>query len=288
MQTASEYVYIVRPPRLRAGDQVRLVSPTDSPDRADVERTAHWLESLGLKVSVAEHALDAGSGADRIADIDEALRDLSIKAIIAVGRGAYAHRIADDLDFATAAHLPTLLVGFRDCTILHLAFWERAGLAGIYGEPDRSFVAAAFGAEPTVLHSEPDSHTAELTTTGQAAGVLLGGDQEQIATAAGWILPSLHGAILLLEARSLNAAQIDRQLTMLHRTGRLQGISGVALGRYIDCGPGPVLDVLRDRLSPLGVPILGGLPIGQGAIPLGTPAFLDADAGTLTIEPAVS
>jgi muramoyltetrapeptide carboxypeptidase len=288
VQTASEYVYIVRPPRLRAGDQVRLVSPTDSPDRADVERTAHWLESLGLKVSVAGHTLDAGSGADRIADIDEALRDLSIKAIIAVGRGAYAHRIADGLDFATAAHLPTLLVGFRDCTILHLAFWERAGLAGIYGEPDRSFVAAAFGTEPTVLHSEPDSHTAELTTTGRAAGVLLGGDQEQLATAAGWILPSLHEAILLLEGQSLSAAQIDRQLTMLNRTGRLQGVSGVALGRYVDCGPGPVLDTLRECLAPLGVPILGGLPIGQGAIPIGTPAVLDADAGTLTIEPAVS
>ncbi|MCO8273305.1 LD-carboxypeptidase [Actinoplanes sp. TRM 88003] len=264
------------------------MSPTDPPDRADVERTTHWLESLGLKVSVGEHTLDARSGADRTADIDGALRDLSIKAIVAVGHGSYAHRIADGLDFTTAAHLPTLLVGFRDCTILHLAFWERAGLAGIYGEPDRSFVAAAFGAEPTVLQSGPDSHTAELTTTGRAAGVLLGGDQEQIATAAGWILPSLHGAILLLEGQSLSAAQIDRQLTMLHRTGRLQGVSGVALGRYLDCGPGPVLDVLRDQLAPLGVPILGGLPIGQGAIPIGTPAVLDADAGTLTIEPAVT
>ncbi|MCY1139834.1 LD-carboxypeptidase [Actinoplanes sp. Pm04-4] len=288
MQSASEYVYIVRPPRLRAGDQVRLVSPTGSPQRADVERTTQWLEGLGLKVSVGQHTLDARSAEERIGDIDEALRDVSIKAIIAVGGGDYAHRIADRLDFATAAHLPTLLVALRDCTILHLAFWERAGLSGIYGGPDRSFVAAAFDAEPTVLHREPDSHTAELTTTGRATGVLLGGDQEQIATAAGWILPSLHQAILLLEARSLSATQIDRQLTMLERTGLLKGVSGVALGRYVDCEPGPVLEVLRDRLGPLNVPILGGLPTGQGAIPIGTPAVLDADAGTLTIEPAVT
>ncbi|WP_250033249.1 S66 peptidase family protein [Paractinoplanes maris] len=288
MQSAYEYVDVVRPPRLRAGDQVRLVSPAGPPQRADVERTVHRLEGLGLKVSVGAHTLDADDDAGRVGDIDEALRDLSIKAVIAVGGGDRAHRIADRLDFTTAAHLPTLLVGFRDCTILHLAFWERAGLAGIYGVADRSLLAAAFGADPIVVRGEPDSHTAELTTTGRASGVLLGGDQEQLATAAGWILPSLYNAILLLEAERLTAAQIDRQLTMLTRTGRLKGVRAVAVGRYVECGPGPVLDVLRDHLTPLGVPILAGLPIGQAAIPLGTPATLDATAGTLTIDPAVS
>ncbi|MBB4697873.1 S66 peptidase family protein [Paractinoplanes abujensis] len=288
MQSAYEYVDVVRPPRLRAGDHVRVVAPTGAPEQAEVERATQWLKDQGLEVSVGPRGLDAADDGDRVEDVNRALRDLSIKAIVAVGAGSGAHRIADDLDFTTAAHLPTLLVGLRECTILHLAFWERAGLAGIYGGPDQSFVAAAFGTEPVVVRAEPDSHTGELTTGGRASGVLLGGDQEQIATAAGWVLPSLHGAILLLEAYGLRPGQIDRQLTMLHRTGRLKGVRGVAVGRYTECGPGNVLDVLRDRLAPLGVPILGGLPIGQGAIPVGTPAMLDADAGTLTIEPAVS
>ncbi|MBL7254153.1 S66 peptidase family protein [Paractinoplanes lichenicola] len=288
MQSAYEYVDVVRPPRLRAGDHVRVVAPTGAPEQAEVERTTQWLKNQGLEVSVGTHVLDALDDGDRVQDIDRALHDLSVKAIIAVGADPWAHRIADDLDYTTAAHLPTLLVGYRECTILHLAFWERAGLAGVYGEPGQSFVAAAFGTEPVVVRAEPDSHTGELTTSGRASGVLLGGDQEQIATAAGWVLPSLHGAILLLEAYGLRPGQIDRQLTMLIRTGRLKGVRGVAVGRYTECGPGNVLDVLRDRLAPLGVPILGGLPIGQGAIPVGTPAMLDADAGTLTIEPAVS
>jgi len=70
------------------------------------------------------------------------------------------------------------------------------------------------------------------------------------------------------------------------------------VGQYTDCGPGPgdqgdwtAIDVLQDRLSRLGVPILGGLPIGHGndpiAIPLGTLATLDADAGMLHVSPAV-
>ncbi|WP_437406516.1 hypothetical protein [Sinorhizobium meliloti] len=51
-----------------------------------------------------------------------------------------------------------------------------------------------------------------------------------------------------------------------------------------------VIDVLRDRLGVLGVPILGGLPLGHGAnalaIPIGTEATLDADSRTLTIKSA--
>jgi muramoyltetrapeptide carboxypeptidase len=52
-----------------------------------------------------------------------------------------------------------------------------------------------------------------------------------------------------------------------------------------------VLDVLRDGLAKLDVPILGGLPIGHGlnpaTIPLGTVATIDPSAGTLTVAPGV-
>jgi muramoyltetrapeptide carboxypeptidase len=52
-----------------------------------------------------------------------------------------------------------------------------------------------------------------------------------------------------------------------------------------------VIEVLRDRLIRLGVPILGGLPIGHGsrptAVPVGTPATLDADTGELIVTSAV-
>ena len=67
---------------------------------------------------------------------------------------------------------------------------------------------------------------------------------------------------------------------------------GIALGRfpgfedYVD-RDWTLLDVLRERLAPLGVPVLGGLPLGHGvdpmAVPLGTMATIDTSAGTLTV-----
>jgi muramoyltetrapeptide carboxypeptidase len=50
-----------------------------------------------------------------------------------------------------------------------------------------------------------------------------------------------------------------------------------------------VPEILMEHFGALGVPLLGGLPIGHGdqqtAIALGVPAVLDADTGTLTVQP---
>ena len=89
---------------------------------------------------------------------------------------------------------------------------------------------------------------------------------------------------------------------MLFETGTIRQVAGVAVGQYTQCGavagdPSATslacteIDVLRDRLGRLGVPILGGLPIGHGdhpeAVPIGALATLDADHGTLTVDAAV-
>jgi muramoyltetrapeptide carboxypeptidase len=119
----------------------------------------------------------------------------------------------------------------------------------------------------------------------------LGGNLGSIATAAGWALPSFDGAILLIEGFGTGLGDIDRQLTMLANAGHFAGLNGVAVGQFTKCGTHngwTAVDVLRDRLSRLNVPILGGLPIGHGkdpaTVPLGTHAILDADAGVLEVE----
>jgi len=227
-----------------------------------------------------------------------------VRAIIATRGGRGAYRIADGLDFAAMAADPKLLVGFSEVTILHLALFHRAGLAGVHGacwNPDQfgeeatsSFLRAIFSSEPTTIRAMPDEPTSALTTGGRVRGILLGGNLDMIAAAAGWVLPSLEGAILLIEDVEKGLGLIDRHLTRLLKAGHLHGLVGVAIGQFTRCKGSngwTVIDVLRDRFGLLGVPVLGGLPIGHGdrpvALPVGTEAVLDADAGTLTVMPAV-
>lgn len=306
------------PPKLMPGDRVRFVSPASPVPQGGLEAGAKVLEDLGLIVEYGDHVYDvddtldylAGTDADRLADINATLRDPGIKAVIATRGGKGAYRIANGLDFEAARQNPKLLIGFSEITILHMALLKACGLAGIHGAAwdaknfgkasAESFVKAVTTTEPIIVHATANEHTHELTTKGKAAGILIGGNQDSIATGAGWALPNFSGAILLIEAFNLRLGHIDRQLTMLKNTGVLKEIAGIAIGQYTDCGSAndpttdvhcTEIDILRDRLSDLGVPILGGLPIGHGknpmAVPIGTKAILDADIGALTIEAGV-
>lgn len=299
-----------RPAPLRPGDLIRFVSPASTPDRVAIEASAAELRTRGFRVDFGTHAFRkmaylAGTDDERLDDLNAALRDPEVRAIFATRGGKGSYRIADRLDFVAARRDPKHLVGFSDITILQMALIRNGACGGIHGalpsdaevsgnerRADRLMGILA-GQDDVVVQSVDDGETRALTTDGTAEGRLIGGNLTMIATAAGWALPPLRGAILLLEAIGLHLGEIDRQLTMLRKSRHLDGVSGIALGRFTDCpGSGRLTaaDVLRDHLADLGVPILGGLPLGHGpaaqSIPLGLPTWLDAPAGRLVVRPA--
>jgi muramoyltetrapeptide carboxypeptidase LdcA involved in peptidoglycan recycling len=83
--------------------------------------------------------------------------------------------------------------------------------------------------------------------------------------------------------------------TQIDQNQRLRDFAGVAVGQFIGSTGNPgdwtIVDLLRDKLGDLGIPVLGGLLIGHGtgqlSAPLGSRATVDTQAGTLTIEPGV-
>jgi muramoyltetrapeptide carboxypeptidase LdcA involved in peptidoglycan recycling len=128
----------VKPNVLRAGDAVRLVSPASTPEENNVEQIATMLESNGLRVQLGRHVFDrfgylAGRDEDRLKDLNEAINDASVRAIITTRGGKGAYRIADGLDFAALRADPKPLIGFSEITILHLAMWSNARVPGIHG-----------------------------------------------------------------------------------------------------------------------------------------------------------
>lgn len=297
---------VLRPAKLEVGDEVRLVSPASPPRRDDVLQTQRTLESWGLEVSFGDNVFRqygylAGTDEERLSDLNGALRDPSVRAVVATRGGKGAYRIADRLDVDAARKDPKYLVGFSDITILHMSLWKYGKIVGLHGALYADDASGGLGSEslraalmtsgPITVTSRADETTAELTTSGTARGRLLGGNLDMIATAAGWALPDMHGAILFVEAVDLYLGQVDRQLTMLRNAGHLDGVVGVALGQFTNFRPSKgvtIIGLLEDHLSGLNVPILGGLPLGHGdrpvTVPLGAMATLDATAGTLVVE----
>ncbi len=299
---------IVTPPKLKSGDRIRFVSPASPPDRDIIVARARSLEELGFKVDFGAHAFDrysylAGTDDERLEDMNTALRDPEIRAIFATRGGKGSYRIADRLDFDAARRDPKTLVGFSDITVLHLALLRQCGLMGIHGAlfgdgnggvdiENRDVLGRILTTTGRLaITARPGEPTAVLTTTGRTTGQLIGGNLDLIVTAAGWALPDLTGAILLLEATDCYPGRVDRALTMLRKAGHLAGIAGVAVGQFLMIEPSRgrvILDIAKDHLHSLGVPVLGGLPFGHGetpiSLPSGTMAELDADLKTLTIQ----
>src|SRR5436305_13470490 len=89
---------------LRPGDRVRLVSPASTPSKEGVRRCAEIFASWGLCVEFGAHVFSefgylAGTDEERLADLNEALRDPGVRAIFATRGGKGSYRIADRLDF---------------------------------------------------------------------------------------------------------------------------------------------------------------------------------------------
>jgi muramoyltetrapeptide carboxypeptidase len=197
---------------------------------------------------------------------------------------------------------PKAFIGYSDITALHEAFATRVGVATLHGpmagaltflkdQPTRDHLRRTlFTPQDTLQLTSP---TARTLVPGRASGVTAGGCVSLLAADLGtpYARPSVAGALLVLEDVGEEAYRLDRILTQLLRSGWLDGVAGIVLGSWAECGPYEELRALfLDRLGGLGVPVVEELGFGHCpstlTVPLGVPAVLDAsaDAATLTME----
>ncbi|GAA2511190.1 LD-carboxypeptidase [Streptomyces gobitricini] len=304
---------LTRPSRLRPGDRVAVVSPSGPVPEDRLRAGLAVLRGWGLDPVVMPHALDvhprlpylAGADEDRARDLTEAWCDPSVSAVICARGGYGAQRMVDLLDWpAMRAAGPKVFVGYSDVTALHEAFAVRMGLATLHGPMAGAVTFIKDAATQESLRATlfvPETvrtlglSSARAMVPGRARGVTVGGCLALLAAdlATSHARASLRGGLLLLEDVGEEPYRLDRVLTQLLRAGRLDGVTGIAFGSWAECGPyAEVRATLLDRLATLGPPVVEQLGFGHSrtnlTIPLGAPALLDADAGTLTLdEPAL-
>ena len=303
-----------RPRRLRAGDRVAVVAPCGpvAPERLDAGLDI--LRGWDLDPLLTPHARGrdatfgylAAADAARARDLQDAWCDPDVAAVMCARGGYGAQRMVDLLDWdAMAAAGAKAFVGFSDATVIQQAIGSRLGVATYYGPVAAGVAFTKDAATQDHLRRtlfEPEtvttltSPTAGALVAGTASGVTFGGCASLLAAEIGTPHAGRRadGGILVLEDVGEPPYRLDRILTQLLRSGLLDGVAGIVLGSWRDCGPyEEVRAVLADRLGGLGVPVVEELGFGHGesslTVPLGLPAVLDADAATLTLRiPALS
>lgn len=266
----------VVPPPLEPGQRVRIIAPSGPFDRTLVWRGIGWLAER-YRVSFdrgifAREGYLAGSDERRRSELRAALADPSIAAVVAARGGYGLTRIVHEVDWTALVRHPKWLVGFSDITAMHV---EASAVSVVSLHAHN---AAALGRGDALARDawraaleQPDAPRelrGEIWRGGAAEGPLVGGNLTVLFTcfAAGRLrLP--RSAILILEDVTELPYRIDRMLTAMTVAGAFRELAGVVVGDMTDCPPGkhgvPADAVLRERLEPLGVPVLAGVPVGH-------------------------
>jgi len=291
----------VRPPRIRPGDVVAIVAPSGPVREADLQP---GLDRLGQRYSLrcdprlrARTGHLAGGDDDRLDSLRGALADPDVRAIVAARGGYGVTRILPLLDVSGLRDAPKVVVGSSDLTALSCLL-ARDGIASVHGPmvetlgrvPDPEVFERFVQVLEDPAPIDDSSLALEGIRPGRAAGPVLGGNLSLLAALVGTgTLPDFSGAILFVEDVGERPYRIDRMLTQMLSANVVHGLAGVLVGDLTDCTPRdgepPAIEVIAERLGPLGIPIVAGYPAGHGArflaIPIGARAEIDGDAGTV-------
>jgi muramoyltetrapeptide carboxypeptidase len=232
-------------------------------------------------------------------------------------RGGYGTgRILHSVNFAGLKTHPKILVGCSDITALLCGAALEAQVVCFHGPTAQALsdencptftvqsllktITSQATAAGSLASGVGDSQgLIEVINTGEATGPLIGGNLVTLMSLIGTkFMPSFDDSILFLEDVGETPFRIDRYLTQCLSLGLLDKVRGFALGRFERCSYRPeeahlkqsLRDVVIDRLSPLGKPIVMGLPFGHtplnATLPIGVQATLSGSRGDLLIEEA--
>ena len=253
-------VSLLKPPVLKSGDTVGLITPStyvSDPDQiATAERTIQY---FGLKMKMGRNVRKqtgyvGGTIAERVADLHEMFSDPEVKAVFTIRGGYGSAQLLDNIDYDLIRRNPKIFIGYSDITAMHLAIHQKTGLVTFHGPVTLSkftgytqehFRKALFDAKPIGPVTNPPSsdplrpaHTLRTVKPGKARGRLIGGNLSLIASLMGTPYEiDTRGKILFIEDVDEQPYSIDRMLTQLRLSGKLRSAAGIIFGECLDCKP---------------------------------------------------
>lgn len=307
----------VIPPPLRPGDTIAIV-PTARAINVDELRDGIALaESWGLRVKLGagigrKHFQQAGTDAERAADLQAAIAHPEVKAIWCARGGYGTIRLMDHVDLSPLQKDPKWIVGFSDITVLHSAL-HRLGVASLHAqmpfaiggkteECRESLRRVLMGREWSLANGEwlSRSFTNDLspfTRPGQCEGVLVGGNLSVLHALRGTpydIDPK--GKVLFLEDLDELRYHMDRMIQNLRHGGWFHELAGLVVGGMTDMRDKNEKDpfgmeaeeMIAEAAAPYGYPVCYGFPAGHiadnRALVLGATAKLSVTATGATLR----
>lgn len=303
----------LKPKRLLPGATIGVIAPASPGDPDQAAAGIAWLEERGFTVKTGisvNQTLGYLSGADdlRAKDLNDMFASPAVDGIMCLRGGYGTMRLLEKIDYRLISSHPKVFIGYSDITALHIAIGQQTGLVTFHGPMISSdiskglseytwdyFSRAVLQNAPLGPVKNPDSALPSVCISpGQASGRLTGGNLTLIAASLGTPYEiDTYGKILCLEEVYEAPYRIDRLLTQLLLSGKLQQAAGIVFDVCAHCDSEAtppsftVEEVLKDRLSGLNLPVLHQLYFGHTedkvTLPFGISATLDTEQDGLVI-----
>lgn len=240
------------PARLKRGDSIGIISPSDFIETKDIEKSLSIVRSWGLEVVLGDHTFDqedefaAGSACDRFDDLKKMVFDERIKMIWCTLGGFAATQLWPFIDDKFTRKLrtnPKMVMGYSDvCILSHL--WFRSGVGSVHGTNLAGLSDLDHESQEwtrKLLFGEIDK-TIPLISDGVAIvegtvrGRLLSSNLDSLVTCFGTNFdPFDYGdddLILGLEEFEQFKCDIQRQIDMIMNHKKANRIKGIVLGKF--------------------------------------------------------
>lgn len=137
----------MKPPRLQAGDEIRVIAPSSSFSKLTdfgIQAATEKLNALSFTVTFSEHTaeqdtLGSSSIMSRVKDLHEAFSDDNVKGILTAIGGFNSNELLPYLDFELIKRHPKVFCGYSDITALCNAITTKTKLLTYVGPHFSSF-----------------------------------------------------------------------------------------------------------------------------------------------------
>ena len=267
------------PSYLKKGDTIAIIATARKVSKEELQSSITLFESFGLTVILGEHIYDsnnqfAGTDANRAKDLQWALNDQTIKAIV-IARGGYGTvRLMEHINFTEFKKHPKWLVGFSDVTVLHSAI-HKQGIATLHAtmpltfakseEATKSMIDALFGNLNNINVEENFSNK-----IGNAKGQLVGGNLSLLYALSGTDYDiDTTDKILFIEDLDEYLYHIDRMMMQLKLSGKLKNLRGLIIGGMADMKDNTIPfgkfpeEIILDAVADYNYPVCFDFPAGH-------------------------
>ena len=271
---------MIIPKTLKKGDKVSIISTARKITMQELIPSIKILKSWGLEVVFGENLFKennqfSGTKKQRVEDLQNAINDNSISAILCARGGYGTVQIIDDINFSNLKKNPKWIIGYSDVTVLH-SHLHNFGIATLHASMPIDFVKnteESLNSLKNILFKGKNTieyNSQKINNIGNVNSEIVGGNLSILYSLIGSDSDiNTNGKILFIEDLDEYLYHIDRMMINLKRNGKLENLAALIVGGMSDMNDNEisfgksVIEIISECVAEYNYPVCFNFPAGH-------------------------